>query len=84
MTADHTKIIHHISRLEGQLASIKATLGTPEPDCGKASKTLLSASRSFASLRESFVEAFLLTHFIDTKKLKDQTLFDELISVIKG
>ena len=84
MTADHKKIINHISRLEGQLASIKATLMTAEPDCGKASATLLSASRSFASLRESFVETFLLTHFVDVKKVQDKKLFDELISVIKG
>ena len=84
MTADHKKIINHISRLEGQLASIKKTLSTDAPDCGKASATLLSASRSFASLREAFVESFLLTHFIEGKKLKDKKLFDELISVIKG
>lgn len=84
MTSDHKKIIDHISRLEGQLASVKTALQAENPDCAKASATLLSASRSFAGLRTLFVESFLLTHFIDAKKLKDTELFNELISVIKG
>lgn len=84
MTPDRKKIVDHISRLEGQLASIKEELKQTEPDCLKASKTLLSASRSFAGLREQFVETFMLTHFIDSKKTKDETLFAQLVALIKG
>jgi DNA-binding FrmR family transcriptional regulator len=84
MTPSRKKIIDHISRLEGQLASIKTELTKTEPDCAKASATLLSASRSFAGLRELFVESFLMTHFIPSGKKKDETLLAALLSVIKG
>ncbi len=78
-------MVRHISRLEGQLASVKAELMRETPDCEKASKTLLSASRSFAGLREQFVESFLTTHFIDLKKTsKDSGAFENLLTLIKG
>ncbi len=77
-------IINHISRLEGQLASVKAELLVDEPDCVKASKTLLSASRSFAGLRENFVEAFLQRYFVTVKNAKGQEMFDQLLTLIKG
>lgn len=81
---DRKKIIDHISRLEGQLASVKAELQQTEPDCAKASRTLQSASRSFAGLREQFVESFLLTHFIDAKRVTNRPLFDQLLTLIKS
>lgn len=81
---ERKKIIHHISRLEGQLASVKAELQRSEPDCVKASQTLRSAARSFAGLREQFVETLLLAHFVDTKKLEDKDLFTQLIALIKS
>lgn len=84
MTPMRKEIINHISRLEGQLASVKAELLVDEPDCAKASKTLLSASRSFAGLREQFVESFLLSHFVDAKKIEDKVLFEQLLTLIKG
>lgn len=77
-------MIDHISRLEGQLASVKTALMEDQPDCLKASRTLLSASRSFAGLREQFVESFLLTHFIDEQRIKDRPMFEQLITLIKG
>lgn len=77
-------MIDHISRLEGQLASVKAELAKDEPDCVRASRTLLSASRSFAGLREDFVESFLLTHFVDPKKVRDRQMFEQLLTLIKG
>lgn len=85
MELERKKIIDHISRLEGQLASIKEELSqSSEPDCLKASKTLLSASRSFAGLREQFVETFLMAHFIQKKQIKDEALFTQLLTLIKG
>jgi len=84
MTQEQKNIVDHISRLEGQLASIKTELYKEDPDCLKAAKTLQSASRSFAGLREQFVETFLITHFIDRSRIKDQTLFDQLITLIKS
>lgn len=84
MTPTQKKMIDHISRLEGQLASVKTALMEDQPDCLTASRTLLSASRSFAGLREQFVESFLLTHFIDEQKMKDRPMFEQLITLIKG
>ena len=80
-----TSMVSHIARLEGQLAAVKAELQKEVPDCEKASKTLLSASRSFAGLREQFVESFLVTHFVDTAKIKKHaSAFPELLTLIKG
>lgn len=81
---DRKQIIDHISRLEGQLASVKAELMNAQPDCEKASRTLYSASRSFAGLREQFVESFLLAHFVDEKKVTDKKLFEQLLALIKS
>lgn len=77
-------IINHISRLEGQLAAVKSILLEDEPDCIKASKTLLSASRSFAGLREKFVDAFLQKYFVEVKGQKQAAMFSELLTLIKG
>lgn len=84
MNENKQAIINHISRLEGQLASVKNQLLEEEPDCVKASKTLLSASRSFAGLREKFVDAFLQKHFVQMKSKNDELMFNELLTLIKG
>lgn len=84
MTTERKKIIDHISRLEGQLASVKLALAKEEPDCARAAQTLQSAARSFAGLREQFVESFLLSHFIDKRKIADEALFAQLIALIKS
>jgi DNA-binding FrmR family transcriptional regulator len=84
MTDIKKQIIDHISRLEGQLASVKNELQKDAVDCAKASTTLLSASRSFAGLRQKFTETFLMKHFVPTVKKKDQELFEKLTALIKG
>jgi len=84
MNDNKKKIIDHISRLEGQLASIKKELQQDETDCAKASTTLLSASRSFAGLRQKFTESFLMKHFVPNLTKTDQELFDKLTALIKG
>ncbi len=80
---NHKDIVDHISRLEGQMASVKAELAKNAPDCERASKTLLSASRSFAALREKFVTCFLTEYFVDAKAQKQKT-FTTLLTLIKG
>jgi len=84
MNQTQKKIINHISRLEGQLASVKRELSQEKVDCLKASTTLLSASRSFAGLRQSFTQSFLMKHFVPTVANKDQEMFDKLTALIKG
>jgi len=84
MTNNKTQLINHISRLEGQLASVKNELQQENPDCVKASTTLLSASRSFAGLRQTFTESFLVKHFVPQVKESDKEMFDKLIAIIKG
>ncbi len=74
-------LIHHISRLEGQLASIKKELAENKPDCQKAAATLKAASRSFTSLRQAFVACFLRKDYI--KKADDPKLAS-LLSIINS
>jgi DNA-binding FrmR family transcriptional regulator len=83
MKAREKKLIDHISRLEGQLRSIKNELGQMEPDCEKAALTLKAASRSFSALRMSFVTCFLETKYISNKKRLDNT-YTTLIRVINS
>lgn len=84
MTKEKQQLIHHISRLEGQLASVKAELQQEHTDCVRASTTLLSASRSFAGLRQIFIESFLLKYFIQDIAAKDRDMFTKLLTLIKG
>lgn len=84
MTPERKRIIDHISRLEGQLAAVRQELTNEKPDCEKAGKTLQSAARSFAGLREQFIETFLLRYFINERTIKDRALFNQLIALIKS
>jgi DNA-binding FrmR family transcriptional regulator len=76
-----TTLIHHISRLEGQLASIKKELAQKDPDCRKSAQTLKAASRSFSSLRKTFITCFLNKKYV--KKVGDPELI-ALLSVINS
>lgn len=67
--ANKTKIIHHISRIEGQLASLKRQMQQNQPDCQKTSQLLRASSRSFSSLREAYVRCLLEEKYIDKKKV---------------
>ena len=84
MNEDKQQIINHIKRLEGQLASVRTQLESEHVDCVRASTTLLSAARSFAGLREVFIELFLLKYFVPEVACKDQDKFNKLLSLIKG
>lgn len=84
MKKEQKDIIDHISRLEGQLTAVKKELLNSEPDCVRASNTLLSASRSFAGLRQKFTESFLLKHFASPTTSKEKEMFEKLIALIKG
>jgi DNA-binding FrmR family transcriptional regulator len=83
MQSDKQKLIHHISRLEGQLSAIKRELAVAEPDCEKAALTLKAASRSFSTLRMSFVSCFLEhTYLVKTKS--SDAVYKSLIQVINA
>lgn len=77
------KLIHHISRLEGQLASVKRELQESEPNCEKAALTLKAASRSFSTLRMAFVTCFLETKYLTKKQESDET-YKALLQVINS
>jgi len=83
MQSDKQKLIHHISRLEGQLLSIKKELASSEPDCEKAALTLKAASRSFSTLRMTFVSCFLAHAYVSKKNTSDTT-YKALIQVINA
>lgn len=83
MKPDTQKLIHHISRLEGQLASIKKELAQPKPDCEKTALTMKAASRSFSTLRMSFVSCFLEHTYLSKNQDSDPT-YKALIQVINS
>ena len=83
MQSDKQKLIHHISRLEGQLVSIKKELAAVEPDCEKAALTLKAASRSFSALRMAFLLCFF-EHKYNLKSQNSETTYKALIQVINA
>lgn len=84
MQLEKQKLIHHISRLEGQLASIKKELAKTEPDCEKAALTLKAASRSFSTLRMTFVSCFLDYKYLPSHKQNTDSTYQALIRVINA
>lgn len=83
MQSDKQKLIHHISRLEGQLMSIKKELASLDTDCEKTALTLKAASRSFSTLRMTFVSCFLEQKYLPKNKTSDTT-YKALIQVINA
>jgi DNA-binding FrmR family transcriptional regulator len=84
---DRKFLIDHISRLEGQLASIKKELQAESSDCLKAATTLRAASRSFASLKHAFVSCFLQKKFFTKQQgasLQDSPEYDALLDLIRS
>ncbi len=87
LNPDCKPLIDHISRLEGQLASIKKELRSEDPDCLKAGTTLRAASRSFTSLKHAFVSCFLQKKFFTKQQassLKDSPEYDALLNLIRS
>lgn len=84
---DCKPLIDHISRLEGQLASIKKELQSQSPDCVKAGTTLRAASRSFASLKHAYVSCFLEKKFLTGKQasaVHDSPEYRALLDLIRS
>lgn len=77
---DYTHLVNHISRLEGQLASIKKDLSQRHVDCTKAATTLRAASRSFSSLRQAFITCFVSQQLTPSKSAE----LDTLLSLINA
>lgn len=84
---EYKPLVDHISRLEGQLASIKRELQSEAPDCLKASMTLGAASRSFASLKQVFFACFLKKKFLSAKRVSavdDSPEYQSLLNLIRS
>jgi DNA-binding FrmR family transcriptional regulator len=78
-------IINHISRLEGQLSSVKRDLEKANPDCERASNTLSAASRSFASLRRSFFQCFVGQRYMQKNMTKKMTSeYSALLNILNS
>jgi DNA-binding FrmR family transcriptional regulator len=81
------EMARHISRLQGQLESVKKELARGEAaQCGKAARTLLSSLRSFEGLRTSFITLFLQERFLSKRTLStaEKTELKDLLALIKG
>ncbi len=79
------ELLAHLARLEGQLRAVRVALESHDPDCQKASTTLAAASRSFASLRASFVTCMLTSKFLHIPKgAKGTSELESVLRVIKS
>lgn len=81
-SSPHKPLIDHLSRLEGQLASIRKELQSTEPDCVRMSTTLRAASRSFGSLKHAFVSCFLATKILTPKQAASANSSDTYQSLL--
>jgi len=79
---NHAALSSHVSRVEGQLAAVRAALVAN--DCSKAARTLLAASRSLASLRAACVSEFLSGQVYKHAPVKDKALLDDVRSLMKA
>ena len=76
------ELIAHVSRIEGQLAAVRAALTVQ--DCGKAARTLLAASRSLDSVRAACISEFLGTKVYGDAPIKDEALLADVRSLIRA
>ncbi len=86
-SSPYKPLIDHLSRLEGQLASIKKELQSANPDCVRTSTTLRAASRSFASLKYAFVHCFLSKEVFTPKQAmetKASKTYQSLLDLLRS
>ena len=81
---DCKKIIDHISRLEGQLRSLRNQL-EKEKSCEKLVPLALSATKSFDSLRAKMLENFVQNQLLESDpSVKKWENFQQLLKLIKA
>ena len=78
----HAALSAHVSRVEGQLAAVRAALSVN--DCSKAARTLLAASRSLASLRAACVSEFMSGQVYSNAPVKNKALLADVQSLMKA
>lgn len=78
-------IVSHISRLEGQLRTLKTQLEA-EQNCEKIVPLALSTLKSFDSLRAKMVEHFVLNQLLEGNEpsLEKWEKFQQLLKIIKA
>lgn len=79
------ELVPHISRLEGQLASLKRKIEAEE-SCSDIVRLALSASKSFDSLKSKLVEGYVKLELLNGKDIKSSQSgdFNELLKLIKA
>lgn len=69
------QVLHHISRLEGQLSRLKNDIEQNEC-CESVARLSLSVAKSFDSLRAKIIEAYIQNDLLKNKPISPQTLKD--------
>jgi DNA-binding FrmR family transcriptional regulator len=79
------ELVPHISRLEGQLASLKKKIEA-EDSCTDIVRLALSAAKSFDSLKAKLVEGYILLELMNGEDIKASESDDlkELLKLIKA
>ena len=83
---DHcTKVLHHLSRIQGQIASLKRAIEAGD-SCTKVAPLTLSILRSFGTARASIVEGFILQEVVTDKDMsaKNAKALSEILSLYKS
>lgn len=80
-----TKVIHHLSRIQGQIESLKRAIGEDQ-DCKKVANLTSSILRSFDSARSSIIEGYILEEVLDGKSIsaKKAESLSTIVSLYKS
>jgi len=65
------KNIHHLSRIQGQIETLKKNL-KQDKCCGEIAQLITSIAKSFDSLRSKTLEGFVLNEFLEGKKVSEE------------
>jgi DNA-binding FrmR family transcriptional regulator len=85
MTTDCRAAVNHISRLQGQLESLKRKIES-ESSCEEIVPLALSAAKSFDGLRAKIVQGFVSEMCFSDKDMTaaEKAQFDQLLKLIKS
>lgn len=79
------KVTHHLSRIQGQIESLKTMIKEGE-SCEKVAQLTNSVLRSFGSARASIIEGYILHEVLGDKEVssKKAAALADIISLYKS
>lgn len=80
----HSKALHHLNRIQGQILSLKSLIEADGP-CADIAQLTTSIAKSFDSLRARTLEGFILNNLLEGKELpaKKRETLTRIINLYK-